>query len=168
MQDFKNNAMKQSILFLFCAFLFISCNSQKKIAGNYKFKTQCLGIEMDGSQTVKAWGNGRNRWDAIEQAKKNAVADVLFVGIREGKQDCNQKPIIFEVNAREKYQDYFDKFFADKGEYKEFISLKDERIMQKISRNRKGATQSVTHGVVLRVFRNELKNKMLNDGMLKN
>ena len=38
-----------------------------------KFETECLGIEGDGSQTLRAWGTGRNRADAVEQAKKNAV-----------------------------------------------------------------------------------------------
>ncbi len=158
---------KYLIIILFSASILISCDPQKRIAGNYEYKTQCLGVEMDGSQTVKAWGNGRNRWDAIEQAKKNAVADVLFVGIREGKQGCNQKPVIFEVNAREKYEDYFNKFFVDKGEYLKYVSLKDERISQKILRDRKGATQSVTHGIVLRIKRAELKEKMIQDGILK-
>jgi hypothetical protein len=161
--------MKNILLstFLIALFILPSCNSQKKIAGNYSYKTECLGIEMDGSQTVKAWGNGRNRFDAIEQAKKNAVNDVLFNGIYEGKQDCEKRPVVAEVNARQKHEAYFNKFFADGGEYKKFVSLKDERIGQKISRDRKGARQSVTHGVVVRVLRAELKQKMIEDGILK-
>lgn len=146
----------------------ISCNAQKKIAGNYSYKTECLGIEMDGSQTVKAWGNGRNRFDAIEQAKKNAVNDVLFNGIYEGKQDCEKRPVVAEVNARQKHEAYFNKFFADNDQYKKYVSLKDERIGQKLSRDRKGSRQSVTHGVVVRVLRAELKQKMIEDGILKN
>lgn len=155
------------ISFLLALFILPSCNSQKQIAGNYSYKTECLGIEMDGSQTVKAWGNGRNRWDAIEQAKKTAVRDVLFNGIYEGKQDCEKRPIVAEVNAQQKYEPYFNKFFADDGDYKKFVSLKDERIGQKVSRDRKGARQSVTHGVVVRVLRAELKQKMIEDGILK-
>lgn len=153
--------------FLFVILVLFSCSPQKKIAGNYSYKTECLGVEMDGSQTVKVWGNGRNRWDAIEQAKKNAVKDVLFNGIYEGKQDCEKRPVVAEVNAQQKYETYFNKFFADDGEYKNFVSLKDERIGQKISRDRKGASQSVTHGVVVRVLRAELKQKMIEDGILK-
>jgi hypothetical protein len=152
---------------LIALFFLPSCNSQKKIAGNYSYKTECLGVEMDGSQTVKVWGNGRNKWDAIEQAKKNAVKDVLFNGIYEGKQECEKRPVVAEVNAQQKYETYFNKFFADDGEYKNYVSLKDERIGQKILRDRKGARQSVTHGVVVRVLRAELKQKMIEDGILK-
>ncbi len=77
-----------------------SCDPQKKIAGNYNYKTECLGIELDGSITVKSWGNGRNRLDAVEQAKKNAINDVLFNGINEGKASCQVKPIVLNLNIR--------------------------------------------------------------------
>jgi uncharacterized protein YceK len=156
-------------LALTCAiFLILSgCSSQKKIAGNYTYKTECLGIELDGSQTVKAWGNGRNRFDAIEQAKKNAVRDVLFNGIIEGKSDCEKRPVVPEVNAQLKYETYFNKFLADGGEYKNYVSMKDEQLGQKGTRDQKGARESVTLGLVIRVLRLELKQKMIADGILK-
>jgi len=157
----------KKVLFI-TSIILLSCNNQKKVAGNYDYKTECLGIEMDGSQTLKAWGNGRNRWDAIEQAKKMAVNDVLFSGIIGGRHNCENRPVVSEVNARQKYEQYFNKFFADDGEYKKYVSLKDERIGQKLSRDRKGARQSVTHGVVVRVLRAELQQKMIEDGILKN
>jgi hypothetical protein len=141
--------------------------AQKSTAGNYTYKTECLGVEQDGSQTLKAWGNGRNKSDAVEQAKKNAVRDVIFYGILEGKSDCNKKPLIFEVNAQEKYEEYFNKFFADGGEFKNYISLRDERIFDKISRDKKGARESVTHGLIVRVLRAELKAKLIADGIIK-
>jgi hypothetical protein len=140
---------------------------QKRNSGNYKFKTECMGVEGDGSQTLKAWGNGRNRADAVEQAKKNAVYDVIFNGILEGRQECQMRPLVFEVNAREKYEDYFDKFFADNGPYREFISLRDERIGQKLDRDRKKARESVTNGVMVRVLRSELRSKLTTDGIIK-
>ena len=159
--------MKIKSLFL-AALLFTSgVYAQKKSGGNYAYKTECMGIELDGSQTLKAWGNGRNRSDAVDQAKKNAVMDVIFNGISEGKSDCNIKPLVFEVNAREKYEDYFNKFFADGGAYKNFISLRDERIFDKMSRDKKKARESVTHGLIVRVLRAELREKLIADGIIK-
>jgi hypothetical protein len=140
---------------------------QKKTAAFYEYKSECMGVELDGSQTLKAWGNGRNRADACEQAKKNAVRDVLFIGISEGKSDCNIKPVLFEVNVQEKNEDYFNKFFADGGEYKNYVNLKDERIFDKISRDRKKTKESVTHGMVVRVLRAQLKEKMIADQIIK-
>lgn len=159
--------MTLKIYTLIAFFAFSGTYAQKNIAGNYSYKTECLGVELDGSQTLKAWGNGRNRSDAVDQAKKNALRDVLFNGITEGKNECNMKPLIFEVNAQEKYEDYFNKFFADGGEFKNFISLRDERIFDKISRDKKKARQSVTHGLIVRVLRTELKEKLIADGILK-
>lgn len=162
--------MKTKILLALTVAIFLMLSgfsSQKKIAGNYTYKTECLGIEMDGSQTVKAWGNGRNRFDAIEQGKKNAVRDVLFNGILEGKSDCERRPVVSEVNAQIKYETYFNKFFADGGEFKNYVSMKDEQIGLKIGREKKGGRESVTMALVVRVLRPELKQKMIADGIIK-
>jgi hypothetical protein len=127
-----------------------------------------MGSELDGSVTLKAWGNGRNYFDAVEQAKKNAVNDVLFKGITEGKNECYPRPLVTEANARRIYETYFNRFFRDGGEYKRYISLKDEYLFNKLNRDRKGARQSVTQGVVVRVFRAELKEKLIKDGIITN
>jgi hypothetical protein len=158
-------------IFLFLAFIICigtSCKvlyPQKKISGNYNKESECLGLELDGSQTIKAWGTGRGRGDAISQAKKNAVRDVLFNGIRNGKQECNQKPIIFEVNAQEKYEDYFNQFFKDGGIYENFISMKDEPIKGKL-KDWEFAVDQIQYGVIVRVLRAELKTQMINDKIL--
>ena len=129
-----------------------------------KFETECLGIEQDGSQTLRAWGTGRNRSDAVEQAKKNAVYDVLFKGIRSGSGECNQKPLVPEVNARERYEEYFDRFFADGGEYTKFVSAADEKLFSKgKQKNKIGAH----FGVTVRVLRGELRAQLKSDGVIK-
>jgi hypothetical protein len=139
---------------------------QKKNAGAYTYPTECMGVEMDGSQTVKCWGSGKNRADAVEQARKNAVRDVLFKGITEGKQECNVKPIITEVNAQEKYEAYFNKFFTDDGAYKEFVNNKDESLWPKLVKDKKKNGSEITEGVIVRVLRSELKQRMIKDNIL--
>ena len=91
--------------------------STKSMTSFYAPEIECLGVEYDGSQTLLTYGDGKNRNDAIEQAMKNAVHEVIFVGIRNGMEGCNMKPILTEVNAEEKYEDYFNAFFRDKGEF---------------------------------------------------
>ena len=159
--------MKSNLIIILLLLAITSCSGQKNVAGNYTYKSECMGVELDGSQTIKAWGNGRNRSDAVDQAKNIAIRDVIFFGISEGKSECNSKPLIFEVNAQEKYEDYFARFFADGGEYKNYISLRDERIFDKLSRDKKKARESVTHGMIVRVLRNELKAKLITDGIIK-
>lgn len=150
------------LLVLFCA----SLNAQK-VNGNYNYKSSCVDIENDGSLTLLSWGKGRNRNDAVEQAKKNAVSDILFVGIFEGNSVCSRKPLIGEVNARDRYQEYFNEFFKDGGDFLNFISLKDERIGDHIFRDRKRSSNGVNISVVLRVLVPELVEKLKKDLILK-
>lgn len=146
----------------------VSLNNQQRNAGNYPYKTECLGVEMDGSVTLKAWGNGRNRFDALDQAKKNAVNDVLFKGITDGSSECNSKPLVPEVNAREKYEDFFNSFFADKGgEYKNFISMRDERADVAAQGKKSDNKGGVTYSCIVRLKRSELKQYLIHKGILK-
>ena len=164
------NIIAIGTLSLFVVIGLVACkvNPQRHIAGSYTFESECMGVEMDGSQTLKAWGRGRNRIDAVEQSKKNAVRDVIFKGIRNGKSDCNQKPLLFEVNAIEKYEDYFNLFFTDKGAYKEFISPKDGNDWHiQVWKDRKQEGDQEMYGTTVRVLRAQLKQKLISDNILK-
>lgn len=148
--------------------LFSNCTTtQQKTAGNYTYKTECLGVEGDGTQTLKAWGSGRNRFDAFAQARKNAISDVIFKGILDGKSECEMRALVPEVNAREKYEAYFNKFFEDGGEYRNYVSMRDEQWENKLLRERKEGIGTVTHAAVVIVYRPKLKAKLIADGILK-
>ncbi len=110
-----------------CA-VFPACNQSRNLGGYYTYETECLGSELDGSYTLRAWGIGRNQVDALAQARKNAVRDVIFKGISKGKSECEIRPILLEVNAEEKYRAYFNRFFADGGEFENFVNYKDKRV----------------------------------------
>lgn len=149
--------------------IFSSCSISKQnmIAGNYTYKTECLGIKGDGSQTLKAWGAGRKRFDAFAQARKNALSDVIFKGISDGKSECEVRPLVTEVNAHEKYEKYFNKFFQEGGEYQNFISMLDEQWENKLMRERKEGIGTVTYSAVVIVKRALLKEKLIADGIIK-
>lgn len=133
-------------------------------AGAYAQQTECIGKEMDGSLTLRVWGTGRNRTDALEQAKKQAVYDVLFNGITKGNTDYNMRPVMTEVNARQRYQDYFDIFFMDRGEYLKYISMEDKRAgSTKVSKRN---FRDVTVGVTVRVLVPQLRARLKSDGLL--
>jgi hypothetical protein len=163
------NTTRIAILFLLVGFV-VGCRTtsdpQTKIAGNYSYNTQCVGIEGDGTQTLKAWGSGRNRSDAFEQACKNAVYDVLFKGIKDGKSECEMKPLAPELNARQKHETYFNIFFTDGGEYKKYISMDDEHTKYKGEREKKNGTGSDTYSTIVIVKRPQLKEKLIQDGII--
>lgn len=124
---------------------------------------KCIGVELDGSQTLRVLGYGRNRSDAKEQAMKNAVWAVIFDGIRDGSQGCNMRPLVTEVNAKERYEDYFNIFFADGGEYKKYVSLRDTK---KRSATKAKDKVGYSYELTIRVLRSELKNRLKEDNVI--
>ncbi len=133
-------------------------------AGAYAQETECIGKEMDGSLTLRVYGTGRNKTDALEQAKKQAIYDVLFNGVTKGNTDYNMRPVMTEVNARQRYQDYFDIFFMDRGEYRKYISMEDKRAGS--TRVTKRNYRDVSVSVTVRVLVPQLRARLKADGLL--
>jgi hypothetical protein len=161
--------MKYNIVIWIMGLLFLGISSCKTSSyARFNFKTECIGSELDGSNTLKAWGKGRYYKDAVDQAKKNAINDVIFMGIQDAQGGCNMKPLVFEVNAREKYEKYFNTFFEDGGEYTNYVTLQDEKIENNAIRVAKYRDKgSSVYSVVLRVLRDDIKKKLIKDGILK-
>jgi hypothetical protein len=158
--------VKRLLLLSLVIVIFTQCKTTTPSFSNYK--TECLGVNLDGSQTLKAWGKGKFWIDAVDQAMKNAVRDVIFKGILDGSDECKVKPLLPEVNAEEKYEKYFAKFFRDGGEYKQYVSLSDERIHRRIHRSRDSRNRDQsTYSVVVKVLRKDLEQKLINDNILK-
>ncbi|MGV9003260.1 hypothetical protein [Flavobacterium sp.] len=157
--------MKLNNILILCSvfLLLVSCGSSKSITTNYKYKTECIRIEFDGSHSLAVWGNGNNKSDAVENGKKKAISDILFNGINDGKRDCYAIPLILEINAQKNYEDYFNKFFGNNGEYKNFISVKKE-----LKSLNSSADKSLTYKLEVNVLRAELKQKMISDRIIKN
>lgn len=110
------------------AILVTSCNAQKHTTqAYYSHKCEYLNHELDGSITVRAYGQGRNRVDARVQARKNAVYQVIFEGVNVPNNPSLSRPLVYEKNAYEKYMHIFKYFFEDDGEYEYFIHKHDKR-----------------------------------------
>lgn len=119
--------MKNLHFLLALAFLAISCGVQNS-QSYYDQGVQILRTEYDGTYVIRTSGNGRNAVAAKEEARKAAVYEVIFNGVSSATSTVYPlKPLLLEVNAKEKYQEYFNAFFADGGAYTEFISSKDKR-----------------------------------------
>ncbi len=143
-----------------------SCNTSTVIPSEYyyeNFQAECLGVELDGTQTLRVFGKGKNKADAIEQAKKNAIRDILFKGINAGSRECSQRPLINEVNAQEKYSCYFNSFFRDKGEYLNFVIYDKKRLSRLKSTN----NSQENWGVVVTVDRSGLQQQLIHDNIIK-
>lgn len=160
--------MKKISIFICLALLmaigFIECATHKTSAYS-NYETLIIGTELDGSYTLRTYGKARNSADAYIQAGKQAVRDMLFETLY--FKDPNQmplKPILLEPNAKQKYEDYFNAFFRDGGDYKKYISMDDKRIGSSKFTKTESTVSCVT---TVRVKRAELKQKLIEDGIIK-
>jgi hypothetical protein len=146
-----------------------SCSRYKSrhtgTAGYYSFQTECLGTEYDGSVTVRAWGKGRYRFDAVDQARKEAVRTILFKNMRSTNQPgCDLViPLLNSENYLQTHAAFFNDFFKDDGPYANFVSRKDEALA---SKERKDAKKEATFGVVVRVKRSALRDYLIQNRIL--
>ena len=154
--------MKKLVLIIIAS-ISLTCVQAQNKAIYARTSIRCLGVELDGSQTLRVQGYGRNRTDAKEQAKKNAVWAVIFEGIRDGVQGCNNRALVTEVNAKERYEDYFNIFFADDGEYQKYVLLRDTK---KRSGGRSKDKLGYAYDLTIRVLRAELKARLKADNVI--
>lgn len=156
--------MKKVLLIALCLFSLATTRVSAQIQIGYdKPSVQCLGVELDGSVTLRVEGYGRNRADAKEQAMKNAVWAVIFDGVRNGVKNAPIRPLVTEVNAQERYEDYFNIFFSDNGEYMTYISLKDTK---KFSGSKTKDRIGYSYQLTIRVLRADLKKRLQDDNVI--
>ncbi len=155
---------KKLFIMLLAAMICAPTMAQKRKATYQKQVIECLGVEGDGSQTLRVTGTGRNKSDAKEQAKKDAVMAVIFDGIRGGLNGCDTRPLINDMNARRTYEDYFNAFFTDDGEYEKYVTTEDKKRGSSVKTKNKNF---VNYRLTVRVLRPQLKARLQADGIIK-
>lgn len=112
---------------LLSLFALLSVGAAAQSAGAPYGSVKCLRTELDGTLVLRVQSKGRNRPDSRQQVCKNAVYEVIFRGVKVDGSQTLSCPLIYEVNAEEKYQDFFNVFFADGGKYTEFTSFASKK-----------------------------------------
>lgn len=160
--------MKRSaVLLVVITLLLCSCGNRRisnTTVAYRSYETECLGVGYDGVQTLRVWSSGRNRADALEQARKKAVYDVAFGGISAGTGNCDSRPVVLDPMAREKNPSYFNKFFSDGGDYKIYVTTAGQS-----GTTVEYATSDLgdLYGIVVRVDRSGLQARFKTDGIIK-
>ncbi len=154
----------QFIIVSIVCFVLTACGP-KTSQSYYDYESKIIASEMDGSYTIRAVSRGRNSVDAYNQAQKQAVRDVIFKGVAsDTKQIKAIKPLLMEINAEEKYEAYFNKFFTDGGDFEKYITKKERRLWStRFTHSDVQATAEVT----VCVHRNDLRARLIADGILK-
>lgn len=152
------------LLLLGCSGGVMAKKKLAKVSSYIPTETVYMNSEGDGSLTLRAHGHGTNRNDAIKQAAKNAVRDVIFKGVNVPGNPELSKPLITAVNAQEKYAAFFNAFFSDGGEYKKFVTAED----RKSGSNKKEKNEvNVKLSTTVRVLRSELKLYLIDNGIVQ-
>lgn len=141
------------------------CANKQQIATNYHYQTECIDYGFNGTATIVSYGTGMNGKEAVNQAIKTGIYDLLFTGTRSSRVECNIKPIVPEVNAREKYQSYFNEFFKVDGEYLNFVSrgTSSRKITTNTSRN---SAPRILYKTTFHLNVSDLKSKLIEDQIL--
>ncbi|MEI7829679.1 MAG: hypothetical protein WCI31_07905 [Prolixibacteraceae bacterium] len=88
----------------------------------YNYELACLAVGNDGTKLIKVWGYGKKVDNAIYDAKRTAVAAVIFRGVPAGN-GAAPTPSLLPVDGYGLNMDFFDEFFKDGGMYLSFVNL---------------------------------------------
>ncbi len=142
--------------------LITACRSTKDTTAPYfNYETECRGTSMDGVVQLTAWGKGTTRREAIEQAKKQALNDVLFSGVLKGNNHSVATPLVADPHAKRKHEDYFLDFFA--GDYASYTKI-HKPLYRGVKRYKNGA--DLLYRVYIDVERAALKRQLIKDGII--
>lgn len=115
------------LLAVCCLLLCSNCATKKLPALS---ECSCIGSGNGGSIRITAYGFGKTNNLAVENAKKNAIQEVIFKGIKAGNAGCPSRPIVEDINKRQ--TTYFTDFFRENGNYLQFINLTGDQIPTRV------------------------------------
>lgn len=157
--------MKKIGLFIaaFAAIILASCGTKRSQA-YYEKPSVVLSANYDGSYVIRVQVRAKDAVLAFTDGQRKAVQEVIFDGVKAGSNGISDlKPLCFDMNAREKYEDYWNAFFSDEGPWKEFTSYKDRRATS--TRYQRDGRLMVETGTVT-VDRAGIKKRLQADGII--
>ncbi len=154
-----------SILLAVLLVVLAGCGARKSQA-YYDAKSKVLSANFDGTYVIRTQVRARNAAIGLfHDAMRKAMQEVIFDGVEAASSGVQPlKPLLFDMNARDKYEDYFNAFFQDKGEWTNYCSLQDKRTGS--TRYNRTVAQSVDW-VTVTINRAALKQKLIEDGILQ-
>ena len=157
--------MKKFSLFIaaFAMICLASCGPKRSQAF-YATPSQLISSNYDGTYVIRTQVRSRNAAIAFTDAQRKAVEEVIFTGIKSASDGLpDLKPLCFDMNAREKHEQYFRAFFMDNGPWKDYASLMDKRTGT--TRYQRTGMQSVTT-ITVSVDRDALRDRLIADGII--
>ena len=143
--------------------LFAGCGSKRSQA-YYGQPSQVLSAENNGIYVIRVQVRAKDAVVAFTEAQRKVVKEIIFDGIKAANNGVSDlKPLCFDMNAREKHEDYWNAFFSDNGPWKQFTSYKDRRAIT--TRYQRDGRQMVETGTVT-VDRAGIQQRLRMDGII--
>lgn len=127
----------------------------------FRYEIECAGNAIQGTYLVKVWTYSKKASVAENQCRKNAVHGVIFKGYGGGQGCVSQRPMANQPGIENQFKDYFDRFFANGGEFQKYASIME------------GTTETVKVGreykvgVVVSVRKDDLRKALEAAGIIK-
>ena len=136
-------------------------NKANKDTNQFRYEIECAGNAIQGTYLVKVWSYSKKAAIAENQCRKNAVHGVIFKGYGGGQGCVSQRPMANTPGVETQFKEYFDKFFAEGGEFQKYASIME------------GTTESVKVGkeykvgVVVSVRKDDLRKALEAAGVIR-
>lgn len=148
-----------SLIFI-VAVVLSSCRTNQTLSYS-SVETTAIAAESNGTYVIRVQGKGTTRSMAYDNARRQAVHDVIFKGIHTSYGDHKMiHPLINDPRMEQKEETFFNSFFSEKGEYLDYIESTKEDKIQNSNEN----TKSVILNVIVR--RDKLKEMLRNKGFI--
>lgn len=133
----------------------------------WRYDVECEGIAQKGSKLVKVWSYSKNPKHAISSAMKNAVHGIIFKGYSGGGQGCTPfTALVSDPEIESKYQEFFDAFFEDGGEYSKYVTSATDGSIAPGDRL-KISKREYKIGVIVTVSTDALRKRLEKEGIVK-
>lgn len=149
-------------LFTLVASIIVALSASAQVQNS---EVTVINVPGDGSVVVRVTGSGRNRVLARKDAPKKAIRAIIFDGLNVPGNETLSKPLVRQLGAEQKYEDFFYSFFAQNGPYKKFYTIGKDR--KALSNNQKNHRVQNTNQVTLRIHRAELRDYLKENGIIK-
>jgi len=108
-----------------CAPVFAGAKKKaNKDTDQFRYEIECAGNAVQGTYLVKVWSYSKKAAVAENQCRKNAVHGIIFKGYGSNGPGCvQQRAMASNPGVETQYKEYFDKFFAEGGEFQKYASI---------------------------------------------
>ncbi|MCR5504693.1 MAG: hypothetical protein K6E94_03895 [Elusimicrobiaceae bacterium] len=157
--------MKKLIILFAVFFATTACFASSKSKADkdtkqWRYDIECAGTGTAGTYLVKVWSYSKKQATATNQAVKNAVHGVIFKGVAGGSGCASQRPLAANAAVEYDKADFFNRFFAEGGDFQKFGSAIGVPEVMKVGKEYKV-------GVVVSVYKDNLRKALEDAGVIK-